>query len=87
VKFEVLWLRDDPLANAGLGPVRTVQISGDKGILWENDWYSTRIIGALVQEGGTYYGVHGYINRVDAEQYQLYRNVILYMLSSLSIGD
>ena len=87
VKFEVLWLRDEPLANAGLAPVRTVLVSGEDSILWEDNWYATQIIGALVQEQQTYYGVHGYINRVDDEQYQLYRSVILYMISSLAIGS
>jgi hypothetical protein len=87
VKFEVLWLREQPLANAALPEVRTALVSGGKSILWENQWYGTLIIGALVEHRGTFYGVHGYINRVDDEQYEHYRNVVLYMISSLSFGE
>ena len=87
VKFEVLWLRERPQANAGLPPVTTVLISGERSILWENRWYGTLIVGSLVNEGATYYGAHGYISRVNNEEELFYKNIILHMISSLSMRD
>lgn len=86
VKLEVLWQKEQPFTDAAHPPARTVLISSERAILWEENRKFGLTIVAIFQRHGAYYSVTGYINRVDKDEYDLYRALILFMISSLSIG-